>query len=156
MKSTFVKFLLTGILVSTLHVQCGTSSNLLSTGSSLFSALGGNPDLSTFTNLLKTPGLDKLLGGVLKKPFTLLAPTNDALQSMGADALTNLTKPENLNSLAGMLKNQIIPGKVDANSLTQSCLKNAAGNALNLGTAKLGDLISGDKFNIFPIDKLLN
>ena len=156
MKSTFVKFLLTGILVSALHVQCGSSSNLLSTGSSLFSALGGNPNLSSITNLLKTPGLDKVLGGVLKKPFTLLAPTNDALQSMGADALSNLTKPENLNSLAGMLKNQIIPGKLDANSLTQSGLKNAAGSALNLGTAKLGDLISGDKFNILSIDKLLN
>ena len=156
MKSAFVKFLFTGILVSTLHLQCGTASSLLSSGSPLFSALGGNPALSTVTNLLKTPGLDKLLGNVMKKPFTLLAPTNDAFQSMGADAVANLSKPENLNSLAGMLKNLIVPGKLDANSLMQSGLKNAAGNALNLGTAKLGDLISGDKFNIFPIDKLLS
>ena len=86
----------------------------------------------------------------------MLAPTNDALQSMGADALGNLTKPENLGSLAGMLKNQIIPGKLDANSLMQSGLKTAGDKALNLGTAQLGNLISGDKFNIFPIDKLLN
>ena len=156
MKSAFVKFMFTGILVSTLHVQCGTASNLLSSGSSLFSALGSNPALSTVTNLLKTPGLDKLLGSVMKKPFTLLAPTNDAFQSMGADAVTNLSKPENLNSLAGMLKNLIIPGKLDANALMQSGLTTAAGNALNLGTAKLGNLISDDKFNIFPIDKLLN
>ena len=156
MKSAFLKFLVTGILVSTLHVQCGTSSNLLSAGSSLFSALGKNANLSSITNLLKTPGIDKLLGGVLKKPFTLLAPTNDALQSMGADALTNLTKPENINSLANMLKGQIVPGKLDANSLLQSGLKTASGKALDLGTAKLGDLISDDKFNILPIDKLLN
>ncbi len=155
MKSAIVKFLLTGILVSTLHVQCGTSSNLLSSGSQLFSALGGNSALSTFTNLLKTPGLDKALGGLLKKPFTMLAPTNDALQSVGADALTNLTKPENLSSLVNMVKNQIIPGKLDANSLTQPGLKTASGKALNLGSAALGNLISGDKFNIFPIDKLL-
>ena len=156
MKSAFLKFLVTGILVSVLHVQCGTSSNLLSSGSSLLSALGGNSSLSSFTNLLKTPGLDKLLGGVLKKPFTMLAPTNDALQSMGGDAMAKLAKPENLNSLAGMLKKLIIPGKLDANSLMQPGLKNAAGEALNLGTAKLGSLIGGDKFNIFPIDKLLS
>ena len=156
MKSAFLKFLVTGILVSALHVQCGTSSNLLSSGSSLFSALGKNANLSSITNLLKTPGIDKLLGGVMKKPFTLLAPTNDALQSMGADALTNLTKPENINSLANMLKGQIVPGKLDANSIMQSGLKTASGKALDLGTAKLGDLISDDKFNILPIDKLLN
>ena len=156
MKATVIKFLLTGILVSALHVQCGTSSNLLSTGSSLFSALGKNANLSSFTNLLKTPGLDKLLGGVMKKPFTMLAPTNDAMQSMGADALTNLTKPEDVNSLAGMLKKLIIPGKQDANALMQPGLKSAAGDAVNLGTAKLGELISDDKFNILPIDKLLN
>ena len=156
MKSAFVKFLLTGILVSTLHIQCGTASNLLSSGSSLFSALGTNSALSTVTNLLKTPGLDKLLGSAMKKPFTLLAPTNDAFAAKGADAVANLSKPENLNSLAGMLKNLIVPGKLDANALTQSGLKNAAGNAVDLGTAKLGSLISDDKFNIFPIDKLLN
>ena len=156
MKLAFVKFLFTGILVSTLHLQCGTANSLLSSGSPLLSALGGNSSLSTFTNLLKTPGLDKVLGSVMKKPFTLLAPTNDALQSMGADALGNLTKPENLNSLAGIIKNQIIPGKLNASSLMQSGLKTAAGKGLDLGNAKLGNLIGGDKFNIFPIDKLLN
>jgi uncharacterized surface protein with fasciclin (FAS1) repeats len=155
MKLAFVKFLLTGILVSALHIQCSSGSKLLSSGSELFSALGGNSALSSITNLLKTPGLDKLLGGVMKKPFTLLAPTNDAMQSLGADALTNLAKPENLTSLANMLKGQIIPGKKDANSLMQSGLKSAAGNAVDLGAAKLGNLISGDKFNIFPIDKIL-
>lgn len=156
MRSAFLKFLCTGILVSVLHVQCGTSSNLLSSGSSLFSALGKNANLSSITNLLKTPGIDKLLGSVMKKPFTLLAPTNEALQSMGADALTNLTKPENINSLANMLKGQIVPGKLDANSIMQSGLKTASGKALDLGTAKLGSLIGDDKFNILPIDKLLN
>lgn len=155
MKLAFTRFLFIGIFVSALHLQCGTTKNLLSAGSPLFSALGGNNALSTFTNLLKTPGLDKVLGGVMKKPFTMLAPTNDALQSMGGDALGNLTKPENLNSLAGMLKKLIIPGKQDANSLMQPGLKTAAGSALDLGGAKLGNLISGDKFNIFPIDKLL-
>src|SRR5262245_51956803 len=155
MKSAIAKFMLTGILISTLHVQCGSSSSLLSSGSQLFSALGGNSSLSTITNLLKTPGLDKVLGSVMKKPFTLLAPTNDAMQSLGADAVSNLTKPENLNSLANLLKGQIVPGKVDANSLMNSGLKSAGGKALNLGGAQLGNLISGDKFNIFPIDKLL-
>jgi uncharacterized surface protein with fasciclin (FAS1) repeats len=55
-----------------------------------------------------------MLGGVLKKPFTLLAPTNDALSKLGADAISKLTSPDNLGQLANLLKNHIVPGKLDA------------------------------------------
>lgn len=119
------------------------------------SSLGGIPNLSQFTNLLKTPGLDKMLGGVMKKPFTLLAPTNDALSGMGADAMSNLTNPSNLSSLANLVKNHIVPGKLDAAGVAQSGLKTAAGDTLNLNGANLGDLVTGDKFNIIPVNKVL-
>lgn len=155
MKKTKLRILFTLIALIVLNVHCGSAGKLLSSGSPLLSSLGGNSNLSTITSLLQTPGLGKLLGGSLKKPFTLLAPSNNAFQSLGTDALGNLTKPENLSSLAGLLKGHIIPGKLDASSLSGSGLQSAAGKVLNLNGANLGNVISSDKFNIIPIDKLL-
>jgi len=152
-RTTFL--ILTLAMFSVMNMRCSSSSNLLSTGSSLMSMLGGQPNLSSITNLLKTPGLEKMLGSVLKKPFTLLAPTNDALNSLGADAVANLAKPENLSQLAGLLKNHIIPGKKDAAAISAGGLTNAAGGALNTAGAALGSVLSSDKFNIIPIDKVL-
>jgi len=155
MKKLSIHVLLVAGLLSVASIRCGTTSSLLKAGSPLLSSLGNVPSLSTFTNLLKTPGLDKLIGGVLKKPFTMLAPTNDALNSLGTGALNNLTNPSNLNQLANLLKDHIIPGKLDASSLMKSGLKAASGKALDLGGVKLGDMIGGDKFNAFPVDKVL-
>jgi len=155
MKKLGIHVLLVALLLSVASIRCSTGSSLLKSGSSLLSSLGGVPNLSQFTNLLKTPGLDKLIGGALKKPFTMLAPTNDALNSLGSSALSNLTNPSNVSQLANLLKDHIIPGKLDAGSLMQSGLKAASGKALDLGGAKLGSLISGDKFNIIPVDKVL-
>ena len=153
MKRLSIHVLLVALLLSVASIRCGSGANLLKTGSSLMSSLGKVPNLSQFTSLLQTPGLDKLLGGVMKKPFTLLAPTNDALSGLGA--MSNLTDPANLSNLADLVKNHIAPGKKDAASLMQSGMTAASGKALNLGGAKLGDLMSGDKFNIIPVDKVL-
>ena len=152
MKKLSIHVLLVALLLSVASVHCGSGSSLLKSGSSLLSSLGKVPNLSQFTNLLKTPGLDKLLGGVLKKPFTMLAPTNDALSSAGG-ALSSLTSDP--SKLANVLKNYIIPGKHDAAALGNSALKTASGKALDLGGATLGNMISDDKFNVIPIDKIL-
>lgn len=158
MKKTSLRVCLIALLITVVNLNCSTGAKLLQAGSPLLSSLSSVPALSQFTNLLKTPGLDKLIGGVLKKPFTLLAPTNDALGGLGADALTSLSNPDNLTKLANLVKDHIIPGKLDAGALMQSGLKAASGKALDLGSlgsSALGSLISGDKFNIFPLNKLL-
>jgi uncharacterized surface protein with fasciclin (FAS1) repeats len=147
MKKLSIHVLLVALLLSVASVRCGSSSNLLKSGSSLLTKLGGVPNLSQFTNLLQTPGLDKLLGGVMKKPFTLLAPTNEALGG-ATSSLGDVSK------IADLVKNLIVPGKKDAASLMQSGLAAASGKALDLSGAKLGDMISDDKFNAFPIDKI--
>ena len=156
MKKFRIHVLFVALLLSTASIRCSSGADLLKSGSSLLSALGGNPNLSSITSLLQTPGLGKMLGGVLKKPFTLLAPTNDALSKLGTDALSKLTSPENMGQLANLLKNHIVPGKLDAAGLAQSGLQSAGGKALDLAGANLGSLISDDKFNILPIDKVLN
>ena len=156
MKNFRIHVLFVALLLSTASIRCSSGADLLKTGSSLLSSLGGNPALSQITSLLQTPGLGKMLGGVLKKPFTLLAPTNDALSKLGADALGKLTSPDNIGQLANLLKGQIVPGKLDAAGLAKSGVKSAGGKALDLAGANLGTMISGDKFNILPIDKVLN
>jgi uncharacterized surface protein with fasciclin (FAS1) repeats len=79
MENVSIRSLLMAFVIMASTTNCGTSSSLLSSGFALLNSLGGNAGLSTFTNLLKTPGLDKLLGSALKGPFTMLAPSNDAL-----------------------------------------------------------------------------
>jgi uncharacterized surface protein with fasciclin (FAS1) repeats len=155
MKKLSVSVLLVALLLSLAPTPCHSQANLLKAGSPLITALSSVPSLSKFTSLLQTPGLDKVLGGILKKPFTLLAPTNDALNSLGASTLTKLANPANISKLASFVKDHIVPGKLDAAGLMKSGLKAASGKALNLGSAKLGDLIGGNNFNAFPIDKVL-
>jgi uncharacterized surface protein with fasciclin (FAS1) repeats len=133
---------------------CG-SSNVLSEGSSLMSALGGNANLSTITSLLKTPGLSSLLGGALKGPATLLAPTNDAFNSLSPTALADLKNPSNVSQIASLLKNSIVPGKQDAASVAKGGLTTAAGNPLDLKGANLGSVINAGNINVIPIDKIL-
>ncbi len=153
MKKLSIHVLLVALLLSVASVRCGSGADLLKTGSSLMSSLGKVPNLSQLTSLLQTPGLGNLLGGALKKPFTLLAPTNEALSGLTSSAMSGLTS--NVSNLANLLKGHIIPGKKDAASLAQSGVKTAEGTALNLAGANLGSVISDDKFNIIPVDKVL-
>lgn len=155
MKRTPLLFIALLVIVSTVNMQCSSASKMLSAGSPLLSALGTRPNLSSLTGLLQTPGLDKLLGPSLKKAFTLLAPTNDALNALGGNALADLTKSDNLTKLAGMLKDHIIPGKVDPAAITVGGLKSVGGKALDLAGVNLGSAINSDKFNIIPVDKVL-
>src|ERR1044072_9725757 len=151
MKKLSIHVLLLTLLLSAASIRCGSGADLLKSGSSLLTKLGGVPNLSQITSLLQTPGLGKMMGNVMKKPFTLLAPTNDALSSLGSSVLGGLSDP---SKLANLLKGQIIPGKQDAASLAQGA-KTATGQDLNLSGVNLGNMISDDKFNIIPVDKVL-
>jgi hypothetical protein len=156
MKKTLFKGLAVFVLSSFLFIRCGSSSSILGSASPLISALSGAGNLGTMASLLQTPGLGKVLGGVLKSPFTLLAPTDNAFKALGEGVLGSLTKPENLGQLGGILSKHIVPGKIDAASLLKGGAKTAGGSALNLGGAALGNLLKGgDAVNIFPIDKVL-
>ena len=154
MKHYSFRLFLIVIIIGICSSGCG-GTKMLSEGSSLMTSLASNPKLSTFTSLLKAPGLDKLVKGSLKTPFTLLAPTNDAFSSLGPDSVSKLAKPENIGNLATLVKDQIVFGKQDAASLMKGGLTTAAGDPLNLTGANLGSVITADKVNIIPIDKLI-
>jgi len=154
MKHYSFRLFLIAIIIGICTLGCG-GTKMLSEGSSLMTALSSNPKLSTFTSLLKTPGLDKLVKGSLKTPFTVLAPTNDAFSALGPDSVASLAKPENIGKLATLVKDQIVMGKQDPASLMKGGLTTAAGDPLNLTGTTLGSVMSADKVNIIPIDKIL-
>jgi uncharacterized surface protein with fasciclin (FAS1) repeats len=148
MKMTIARTSLVLIFVTMLNLSCSSPA------AGLLSTLGGNANLSGVTSLLKgAGGLDKLIG---KDPFTLLAPSNDALKSLGPDALTNLLKPENKDQLTGLLNKHIIKGKVTPEQINAGGLKNAAGNPINLGDSKITQSIPTKNGTIQVIDKLFN
>jgi uncharacterized surface protein with fasciclin (FAS1) repeats len=144
------RILLTGVLVSMLSfMQLSCSSP----ATSLLSTLGGNPQLSGVTSLLKgAGGLGKL---VPKGPFTMLAPSNDALSALGGGSIENLLKPENKNVLDNVLKKHILPGKFSPDQIAAGGLKDALGNPLNMGGAKITQSIPTKGGMIQMIDKVL-
>jgi uncharacterized surface protein with fasciclin (FAS1) repeats len=133
MKMKFISMSMVLAFVSILHFSCSSPAN------ALMSTLGGNPQLSGISSLLKgAGGLGNLVG---KGPFTLLAPSNNALSSLGAGALENLLKPENKEMLTGILKKHVLPGKFTADQINAGGLKDALGNSLNMGGAKITESI---------------
>ena len=133
MKKKFISLSFVVVFVSVLHYSCSSPAN------ALMSTLGGNPQLSGITSLLKgAGGLGNLVG---KGPFTLLAPSNNALSSLGAGALENLLKPENKDMLQGILKKHVLPGKYTTDQIKAGGLKDATGNNLNLGGANITESI---------------
>jgi uncharacterized surface protein with fasciclin (FAS1) repeats len=142
-----VRISLVILFVTVLNFSCSTAA------SSLMGAMGANPNLSGLTGLLKgAGGLDKLIG---KAPFTLLAPSNDALKGVSQDVLQNLMKPENKDQLTSLLKKHILPGKLTPEQINAGGLKDAAGNALDLGGAKITESIPTKNGLIQVIDRVI-
>ena len=71
--------------------------------------------LSTLVQAVSAADLVTTLQG--EGPFTVLAPTNDAFDSLPAGTLTTLLRPENKATLAGILTYHVIPGRVLSSDL---------------------------------------
>lgn len=150
MKKNLLKISLVMVVITLMNVSCSSPA------AGLMGTLAKTPELSSFAGLMKGAGgaetLSKLVG---KDPFTMLIPSNDALKSVPADLLQNLTKPENANQLQSLLKKHVLPGKVSADDIAKGGLKDAAGNALNLGGAKISKSVPTKNGLIQIIDKVL-
>jgi uncharacterized surface protein with fasciclin (FAS1) repeats len=136
--------------ISTVHFNCASSS------AALMDTLGENAQLSGINTLLKQAGGLNHLMGKGKKPFTLLAPTNNALAKLGPGTVENLLKSGNKEELIGLLKKHIIPGKFKVDSIKAGHLKDILGNELNLNGANITETIQTRSGLIHVIDKVLN
>lgn len=66
-------------------------------------------DLQTFDQAAREAGLYQALQGL--GPYTILAPSDQAFDELGADEVNRLLEPENRDELARLLTFHVIPGR---------------------------------------------
>ena len=107
-------------------------------------------DHTTLVAAVKAAGLVETLKG--PGPFTVFAPTNAAFEALPDGTVATLLKPENKGILTSILTYHVVPGKVDAATLTKAIsdgggkamLKTAAGGMLT-ATAPGGMVVIADE-----------
>ena len=72
-------------------------------------------DHTTLVAAVKAAGLVQTLEG--DGPFTVFAPTNEAFNKLPAGTVDNLVKPENKQTLTGILTYHVVAGKLDSKAL---------------------------------------
>jgi uncharacterized surface protein with fasciclin (FAS1) repeats len=88
-------------------------------------------DHTTLVAAVKAAGLVDTLES--KGPFTVFAPTNAAFGKLPAGTVDSLVKPENKATLTKILTYHVVPGKLEASSLTDGKkLKTVEGEELTV------------------------
>jgi len=88
-------------------------------------------DHTTLVAAVKAAGLVETLEG--KGPFTVFAPTNAAFGKLPAGTVDTLVKPENKPALTKILTYHVVPGRLEASSLTDGKkLKTVEGEELTV------------------------
>jgi uncharacterized surface protein with fasciclin (FAS1) repeats len=91
-------------------------------------------DHTTLVAAVKAAGLVETLEG--KGPFTVFAPTNAAFGKLPAGTVDTLVKPENKATLTKILTYHVVPGRLEASSLTDGKkLKTVEGEELTVKNA---------------------
>ena len=91
-------------------------------------------DHTTLVAAVKAAGLVETLSGT--GPFTVFAPTNKAFDKLPKGTVETLVKPENKQTLTGILTYHVVAGKMSAADLVKAI---KAGN----GTATLKTVAGG-------------
>jgi uncharacterized surface protein with fasciclin (FAS1) repeats len=85
-----------------------------------------SPEHTTLVAAVKAAGLVDTL--MMKGPYTVFAPTNEAFENLPAGTVDMLLMPENKMMLTKVLTYHVVPGKWDFNSLKKA-IKDGKGNA---------------------------
>ena len=142
----------------------------------LADVVGDEADLSRFAQGLESTGLKGVLEG--EASYTLLAPSDEAFEALGADGAALFDDPERGAILAAVLREHMLPGALDPESMRATINERGGsvyvvsfGNGelsvevegedlvVNTATgqrAKLGDVaVIGKNGVIIPIDAVL-
>lgn len=96
----------------------------------------GNGDFSTLVSAVTAAGLGETLSG--PGPFTVFAPTNAAFEKVPAATRESLMAPAGKADLTKILTYHVVPGRVDAATLTQQIQQ--GGGSAELTTVQGGKL----------------
>lgn len=105
-------------------------------GGTVVTVAQGNPDFSTLVSAVTAAGLGETLNG--GGPFTVFAPTNAAFEKVPAATRESLMAPAGKADLTKILTYHVVPGRVDAATLTQQI--QAGGGSAALTTVEGGTL----------------
>lgn len=106
-------------------------------------------DHTTLVAAVKAAGLVDTLSG--KGPFTVFAPTNDAFAKLPKDTVPTLLKPENKDTLTGILTYHVVAGKLSAADLAAKAKDN--GGKVELKTVAGGTItVMGEGGNWVVVD----
>jgi uncharacterized surface protein with fasciclin (FAS1) repeats len=86
------------------------------------------PTLSTLVTAVQAAGLAETLKG--PGPFTVFAPTNEAFGRLAPGTVDTLLKPENKETLTGLLTYHVIAGEFDSAKLVEQLKANNGSVAL--------------------------
>jgi uncharacterized surface protein with fasciclin (FAS1) repeats len=118
-------------------LACAKSHQLTDTSNAVLSLASSHHGLSTFITMVETSGLDTQLRG--SEPVTVLAPNNNALNTLGAERVRFLLSDEGAAELSALLDTHVFPGAYSAEDVARGKLpRNAAGNRIAASKASDG------------------
>jgi uncharacterized surface protein with fasciclin (FAS1) repeats len=103
-------------------------------------------DHTTLVAAVKAAGLVETLESA--GPFTVFAPTNEAFDKLPKGTVETLVKPENKQTLTGILTYHVVAGKLDSKTLAE---KIKEGN----GTAELTTVAGGKLYVMMKGNKIV-
>ncbi|SDD40479.1 Uncaracterized surface protein containing fasciclin (FAS1) repeats [Algoriphagus faecimaris] len=124
----------------------------------------GSPDHTTLVAAVQAAGLAETLSG--EGPFTVFAPTNAAFEALPAGTVEDLLKPENKETLTGILTFHVVSGNVMSGDLSDGQIVTTLnGETLTVsiadGVVKIGGAtvvaadLAGDNGVVHVIDTVL-
>jgi len=104
-------------------------------------------DHTTLVAAVKAAGLVETLESA--GPFTVFAPTNEAFDKLPKGTVESLVKPENRQTLTGILTYHVVAGKLDSKMLAEKIKEgNGTAELTTVAGGKLWVMIKGDKIMI--------
>ena len=106
---------------------------------------------NTLAKALEAAGLVDTLKG--KGPFTVFAPTDEAIAKLPAGTVQDLLKPENKSKLVAILTYHVVPGDVKASDVVKlTSAKTVYGEPLKIAT--MGGNVTVNDANVVKTDIL--
>ncbi|MFL6791284.1 MAG: fasciclin domain-containing protein [Bradyrhizobium sp.] len=132
--AVFSALVLTNTILAPVHAEQKT---VMVGGAAMFPSKNiiqnavNSKDHTTLVAAVKAAGLVETLEG--RGPFTVFAPTNMAFGKLPAGTVDTLVKPENKPTLTKILTYHVVPGRLEASSLSDGKkLKTAEGEELTV------------------------
>ncbi len=124
-------------LLVTACLSCAKTHQLTDTSNTVYGLASENSSLGTFITMLETSHMDETLKG--SEPFTVLAPTNRAIASMGAERVRYLMSREGAAELDRVVKSYVFPGTFSAEDVARGKLpRSVAGTSVEGSKASDG------------------